>query len=364
MVRERRGGRDPLAGVQARPVEPSPLLNVLQVGFGAFGPTHLEAWQRLGFGERLWLAEPDPAAHARAAALNLPQERVVADYREVLGQVDLVDVLTPTPQHGAVCAAALAAGCDVFCEKPLTLEPAEAVALAEQGEQTGRVFQVGYYFRHHPLFRHARERIAAGDLGRLRYLSGTFAGFKRARADIGVTASDAVHFLDFFNWLIGAPPMRVQAVRRDHLGRGLDDLALILLEYPDGVVAKVEAGLIQPGRHADLITPGALTSKEVALCGTEGAIEIDFPAERLIWHRVRHELVEGLWRPVFDDARIKHLPPAGAVDVVASELGEFLAHVTARSRPEADVTRCGVDIARLLQAIERAAASGRAEALD
>jgi predicted dehydrogenase len=339
-------------------------IRVLQAGFGAFGPVHLEAWLRLGCGDGLWLADPDPAARARAAAWNLPAERVVADYRAVLGRVDVVDVLTPTPQHGAVCAAALDAGCDVFCEKPLTLSTAEALQLAKQVEASGRVFQVGYYFRHHPLVRHAKERIVAGDLGPLRYLSGTFAGFKRARADVGVSASDAVHFLDYFNWLMGAPPARVQAIRRDHLGRGLDDLALILLEWPDGVVGKVEAGLIQPGRHTDLITPGALTSKEVALCGAEGAIEIDFPAERLVWHRVRHERIDGLWRPVFEDARIKHLPPAGAVDVLASQLAEFLGHVAARSRPAADVVRCGVDLARLLQAIERAAESGRAAALD
>jgi predicted dehydrogenase len=294
---------------------------------------------------------------------NLPPERVVADFRAALDRVDAVDVLTPTPQHGEVCAAALGAGLDVFCEKPLVLSPADAGMLAEQVARTGRVLQVGYYFRHHPLFRHARERVAAGDLGRLRYLSGTFAGFKRARADIGVTASDAVHFLDYFNWLTGGPPERVQAIARDHFGRGLDDLALILLEYPGGVVGKVEAGLVQPGRHVDRITPGALSSKEVALCGTEGAIEIDFPAERLVWHPVRHERIDGLWRPVFEDARIRHLAPASAVDVLASQFGEFLRHVAARSRPEADVVRCGVDLARLLQAIERAAESGRATAL-
>jgi UDP-N-acetylglucosamine 3-dehydrogenase len=336
---------------------------VLQAGYGAFGPVHLEAWLRLGCGGQLWLADPDPAARDRAAAWNLPQDRVVADFRSVLGEVDVVDVLTPTPQHHEVCAAALAAGRDVFCEKPLTLRTDEAERLAAQAENHGRILQVGYYFRHHPLFRHARERIVAGDLGELRYLSGTFAGFKRARADIGVTASDAVHFLDYFNWLIGAPPARVQAIRRDHFGRGLDDLALILLEWPNGVVGRIEAGLIQPGRHADLITPGALTSKEVALCGSEGAFEIDFPAERLIWHRVRHERQDGLWRPVFEDARIKHLPPATAVDVLASELREFLGHVAARSRPDADATRSGIDIARLLAAIERAAATGRAGAV-
>jgi predicted dehydrogenase len=333
--------------------------DVLQVGCGAFGTVHLEAWLRLGRGERLWVADPDPAARARAAAWNLPAERVVADFETVLDRVAVVDVLTATPAHFAICDAALAAGKHVFCEKPLTLALDEAERLATRVAASGRILQVGYYFRHHPLFRYARERVAAGELGALRYLSGTFAGFKRARADMGVTASDAVHFLDYFNWLVGSPPARVFALRRDHFGRGLDDLALILLEYPNGVVGKVEAGLIQPGRHVDLITPGALTSKEVALCGAVGAIEIDFPTERLIWHRVRHELADGLWRPVFEDARIPRLPPATAVDVLASQFREFLRHVAAGTAPDADVRRCGVDIARLLEAIAASASSGQ-----
>ena len=157
-----------------------------------------------------------------------------------------------------------------------------------------------------------------------------------------MTASDPVHFLDDFNWLTGGLPEQLFAIRRDHLGRGLDDLALILLEHPGGVVGKVEAGLIQPGRHVDLIAPGALTSKEVV--AARGAIEIDFPAERLVWHRVRHQLQDGLFRPVFEDARIKHLPAATAVDCWRASSGSSSA--------------TSPDIARLLEAIGRSAQTG------
>ena len=59
----------------------------------------------------------------------------------------------------------------MFCEKPLTLHAGQAARLAARVEDSGRVFQVGYYFRQHPLFRHAKEQVAAGDLGALRYVA-------------------------------------------------------------------------------------------------------------------------------------------------------------------------------------------------
>jgi predicted dehydrogenase len=332
---------------------------ILQVGFGGFGAVHLAAWQRLGLQGSLWLADPDPAARTRAAK-SLPAERVVADYLHALPAVDLVDVVAPTPQHVEICVAAIKAGKDVFCEKPLTLSVDEARRLAAVVEASDRILQVGYYFRHHPLAQYARERVAQGDLGRLRYLSGNFCGFKRARGDVGVTANDAVHFLDLFNWLMGSPPAEVFSVQRDHFSRGLEDLSLILLTWPDGPLAKLEASYIQPGRQPDTVMPNALTTKTVDICGSEGALEIDFQAERLTWHRVRHERqADGLWHPVFDDALIPKLEPRGAVEVLASQLTEFLEHVAHRTESDADVHRCGVDMAVLLEAITESAGTGR-----
>jgi predicted dehydrogenase len=335
-------------------------MRVLQVGFGGFGPVHLQAWLRLGLGGRLWVADPDPAARARAGAFNLPAERLLADYREALEQVDVVDIVAATDRHLEICTAALEAGRDVFAEKPLTLDVAGSRAIVDAVAGSGRILQVGYYFRHHPLGRYLRARAGEGALGELRYLSAVFTGFKRARRDSGALGNDAVHFLDLFGWLKGGPPAEVFAIRRDHFGRGFDDLVLVLLTYADGSVGKVEAGYIHPGRWPDTIVPGAQATKEMVVCGSEGAIEVDFHIGRLVWHRVRHQLHEdGFWRPIFEDARTPEVPSVSPVDVVESELREFLGHVQARSEPEANARACGLDMAHLLEAIGRSATSGQ-----
>lgn len=333
---------------------------VLQVGFGGFGPVHLDAWCQLGFRDFLWVADLDPNARERALSYGLPAERVIADYREALDKVAIVDVVAPTDLHTEICREAITAGKDVFAEKPLTMNLAEARELSALVHAHGCILQVGFYFCHHPLSLHLQNRVAGGDLGRLRYLSGNFTGFKRARRDVGATGNDAVHFIDLFNWLLGAPPVEVYAIRRDHFGRGLDDLALILLTYPNAVVAKIEAGYIQPGRWIDDIVPDAMNSKEIQICGAEGAIEIDYQIERLTWHKVRHERRDdGLWWPTFEDARTPMIRSQQPVDVVATGFRRFLDHVAARSRPEANVDRSGVDIARVLEAIGRSAKENR-----
>lgn len=337
-----------------------PDLAILQVGCGGFGPTHLAAWSALGLAPALWVADPDPAARARAAAAGVAAERIVADHRAALDRVEVVDVVAPTDRHVEICLDALAAGRDLFCEKPLALDLAGAEAVAEAAARGGRVVQVGYYFRHHPLARYAKARLGEGALGPVRHLAASFVGFKRARRDSGATGNDAIHFLDLATWLVGAAPVEVFAVQRDHFGRGFDDLVIALLTYPGEVIARIEAGYVQPGRWVDDVVPEAQATKELTISGTEGALEIDFRIGRLVWHRVRHERhADGLWRPVFRDAIMPQLATPGPVAIVASQLGEFLGHVAARTRPAADVQGAGVELARLYEAIGRSARAGR-----
>src|SRR5690606_28442270 len=144
-----------------------------------------------------------------------------------------------------------AAGKPVFVEKPVVATLAQARDLADR--TAANQVMAGYYFRFHPKSLELRRQIAQGDLGTLRLLSGRFAGFKRSRRDAGVLHNDAVHFLDLFCWLVGALPDLVFAVARDHFGRGLDDMALIVMQWDGGPVAQIEAGYVQPGRWPDAV---------------------------------------------------------------------------------------------------------------
>jgi predicted dehydrogenase len=101
--------------------------------------------------------------------------RMHGDFRSVLEDRDITAVLIGTPDHwhALIALAALRAGKDVYCEKPMTLTVAEARALARVARETGRVFQVGTQQRteFQGRFRLAAELVRNGRLGAVRRIT-------------------------------------------------------------------------------------------------------------------------------------------------------------------------------------------------
>ena len=332
------------------------MTRILQIGAGGFGRMHLQAWLELGYRDALWIAELSPERRAWAIARGVPREQVLADFRARLDATDVVDIVTATDTHGALCRAALAARKDVFIEKPFTMTSAEARELVALAEQQERIVQVGYYYRVHPIAQWIKAQLAGGALGDVRYINAKFLGFKRARTDVGVTHTDAIHFLDLINWLLVDEPLDVFAVTRDHFKRGLEDLSVVLLTYPDGVVAHVESGYIQPGQWNDRVVPHAKTTKTLVVCGSRATIEADFETGTVELFRVYHEQRDGIWQLVNDGSTRPALPAVGPVDQVKLELEAFLRCVATRAMPEANATGSGVALAELIEAVYRSAA--------
>jgi predicted dehydrogenase len=99
--------------------------------------------------------------------------RVTKDYRRLLdaADVDAVVVATPDHWHARMVLDALSAGKDVLVEPPLARTAAEARAVVEAAERSDRVLAVAAQALADPNWRLARDRIAAGELGRVSHLS-------------------------------------------------------------------------------------------------------------------------------------------------------------------------------------------------
>jgi len=98
------------------------------------------------------------------------------DFRELLARkdIDIVLIATPDHWHAYIAIAAVRAGKDVYCEKPLTYNVREAVELVKAVRATGRVFQVGSQQRSSKEFRVAAELVRNGLIGRVHAVGVSF----------------------------------------------------------------------------------------------------------------------------------------------------------------------------------------------
>ena len=97
----------------------------------------------------------------------------------VKGKVDFLAVCTPNDSHYAITKAALEAGLDVMCEKPLSLTLEEATELQRLAKRKRRILAVPFTYSGFPMVKAARELVASGELGTickvvLEYQQGSF----------------------------------------------------------------------------------------------------------------------------------------------------------------------------------------------
>ena len=316
-------------------------MRVLLVGLGRWGEKHLRVLTELGV--ELWAADLSEERRAFAVKAGVAPARTVADFREALPHVDAVDLATPADSHLAMAGACLRAGRHCFVEKPLALTVAEGRALAGLVRATGRVLQVGHIFRFHPVTEALRERIVSGAVGAVRYCTGRFAGFKRPRTDVGVTQTDAIHYIDLFAHLLGAPPTAVTATLRDLLGRGMDDLSFCAVEY-GAVPAFIEAGYFVPG-----------TSRECVVVGERETLVADFASSEVSVHENHHVLGAAGWQASEGPV---HTFKATGPEPLRRELELFLDAARGGDAPPVDVT-AGLVALEAVEAAQRSAALGR-----
>ncbi len=118
--------------------------------------------------DRRMLAEAAEIVAARQASHNKP--RTYADFREMLKQRDLDLVLIGTPDHwhALPTIAAIQAGADVYCQKPISVDIREGQAMLAAARKHGRVVQIGTQRRSTPHLIEARDNILReGKLGKI-----------------------------------------------------------------------------------------------------------------------------------------------------------------------------------------------------
>jgi predicted dehydrogenase len=217
------------------------------------GMSHARAYAAIDGFELAGLATNRPGRRGDVSA-EFPGVPLHADFSSALAAVrpDAVSICTYTQSHAAYCVEALAAGCHVFCEKPLaaTLDDAERVVAAARAAR--RQLLIGYILRVHPAWAWFIEigRALGKPLVMRMNLNQQSAGREWAVHKALMEATSpivdcGVHYIDVMCQVTRARPVSVHAVGARLAGDiapGMYNYGHMHVAFDDGSVGWYEAG--------------------------------------------------------------------------------------------------------------------------
>ena len=327
------------------------------------------------------------------------------DWRDLIarcrGKIDFLAVCTPNSSHYEITKAALEAGMDVLCEKPLSMTLAEATELERLARRKRRVLGIPFTYSGFPMVKLARDLIKRGELGKidkvvLEYSQGSFrkidfskpldkrnawkmdpkkAGPSCVVADIGV------HGFHLIEHVTGLEVKEVLADLSSFApGNRLDDDASMLLRLgaPAGVRS---ASLTRSGARSKSSQPKAMFTVSKVATGEENGVRLRVYGDKasLYWNQEENNYLsvkypfapERIYKR--NAPYIGELSPAskalsripaghheGFIEAFANIYDEFCAAVRDRRAHDFPSAREGVRTMRLVEAALASEGKGNA----
>lgn len=235
-------------------------------------------------------------AKASAPDYGIGEDRAYSSYSELFEsesklpedqRVDSVSIATPNHTHYEIAKAAVDAGFNVICDKPLTFDLQQAEQLFDSVSQSNVVFAVTHNYTGYPLVRQAREMILGGEFGEIQAVRAFYIqGWLRTRLEdedqkqaawrtdptrsgaAGCFGDIATHAFNLARFMTGLMPSEISCqLRKFEEGRKLDDYGTAMIKFENGGLGTVTASQISHGRENDLY------------------IEIDGTKKSLVWRQ-------------------------------------------------------------------------------
>jgi len=207
------------------------------VGVGYLGRFHAQKYAQLPASELVAVVDTSPETRERVAAEL--QTNALDDYRKLLGAIEAVSVVTPTPAHFAIARDFLAAGAHVLVEKPITETPAQARELVHLAAQQRRVLQVGHLERFNAAILAAEPYLRAPRFIECHRL----APYRERGTEVNVVLDLMIHDIDIIQTIVGAPIAAIDAIGTPVFSEEID-IANARLRFANGCVANATASRV------------------------------------------------------------------------------------------------------------------------
>jgi predicted dehydrogenase len=207
------------------------------IGVGYLGRFHAQKYAQAA--ECELVAVSDSRQEARDKVAAEVGSRAVADYRELLGAVDAVSVVTPTPAHFSIARDFIQAGAHVLVEKPITDTVEEARQLIELAARHEKVLQVGHLERFNAAILAAEPYLRTPRFVECHRL----APYRERGTDVNVVLDLMIHDIDIVQTIVGAPITSIDAIGTPVFSDEID-ICNARIRFADGCVANATASRV------------------------------------------------------------------------------------------------------------------------
>jgi predicted dehydrogenase len=280
------------------------------IGVGYLGRFHAQKYAQLPDCELVAVVDARP--DVREAVAMEVRSCGVADYRELLGKVDAVSVVTPTPAHFEIADAFLAAGAHVLVEKPITETPEQARSLIASAAKHKRWLQVGHHERFNSAILAAEPHLA-----RPRFIEcQRLAPFKERGTDVNVVLDLMIHDIDLVQSLARSEIVSIDAVGTPVFS-GEIDIANARIRFANGCVANTTASRVS-----------LKTERKLRIFEDAAYLSLDLQQKILTLIRRREGVAQAGQLPVsIEEANLEQ------GDALKSEIESFLGCIRNDHRP-------------------------------
>jgi predicted dehydrogenase len=223
------------------------VINVGVIGVGYLGQHHARIYSELGseLGNIRLVGIVDTDRNRAGEISDKYGCEVFGDYRDILGRVDALSIVTPTTMHYRTALDCIKAGKDILIEKPITATVEEADKLIDAADKAGTIIQVGHLERFNPVFPAACSLVDKPVFIETERLS----PFLGRGIDVDITLDLMIHDIDIIRALLKGSDSKIPDVK-DMKATGVKvltdniDIAMAWLEFSNGVQALMKASRV------------------------------------------------------------------------------------------------------------------------
>ena len=309
---------------------------VAVIGCGYWGKNLVRNFQQLG--ALAMVCDPTPAGQATAKTLA-PQTMIVENSQQLFEtDIPAVVIATPAETHYDLTRQALAAGKDVFVEKPLALTYEQGIHLVRLAEERRRMLMVGHVLEYHPAIVQLLNLVRKGELGKVRYIYSNRLSLGKIRREENILWSFAPHDVAVILRLMGSLPFQVIACGGSYVQPNIADVTITNLLFDNGVRAHIYVSWLHPFKEQRLV-----------VIGSEKMASFDDVAKRLVLYDQRVEIQEGQPVPIKGNGIEVEFAPD---EPLRLECQAFLEAIISRQPPITD-GYSGLRVLKVLQAAQR-----------